>query len=270
METLTVGQYDLVANLMSLTVAAMGAAALFFFLSRSQVAPKLRPALTISGLVVAIACYHYFRIYESFVAAYALTDGMYQPTGKPFNDAYRYADWVLTVPLLVVELVAVLALAKPMARSLTVRLAIAALLMIVLGYPGEVSTDTTTRWVFWGAAMVPWVYIMYVLFGQFGEAMERQPAEVRPLVSRARALVLITWAFYPVAYLGPELGLTGAAAETFVQVGYTIADITAKVGLGVYIYFIARGKSEAEGYQLDMGSSDGAKAGSNSELRTAA
>lgn len=268
METLTSGQYDLVSNLMSLTVAAMGAAALFFFLSRSQVAPKLRPALTISGLVVAIACYHYFRIYESFTAAYTFADGLYQPTGKPFNDAYRYADWLLTVPLLVIELVAVLALAKPLARSLTVRLATAALVMIALGYPGEVSADTTTRWVFWGAAMVPWAYIMYVLFGQFREAIERQPQSVQGLVSHARALILITWAFYPVAYLGPELGLAGPSAETFVQVGYTIADICAKVGLGVYIYFIARGKSDAEGYDLSSGRGDGSTG--NANLRAAA
>ena len=261
MEILTPNQYDLVTNLMSLTIAAMGAAALFFFLSRNQVAPKLRPALTISGLVVAIACYHYFRIYESFAAAYTFVDGLYQPSGKPFNDAYRYADWLLTVPLLVIELVAVLALAKPMARSLSVRLALAALLMIALGYPGEVSADTTTRWAFWGAAMLPWVYIMYVLYGQFAGAIERQPVSVQPLVSRARLLVLVTWAFYPVAYLGPELGLSGAAAETFVQVGYTVADITAKVGLGVYIYFIARGKTEAEGYELSSRSGDGTAEG---------
>ena len=121
MEMLTLGQYDLVTNLMSLTIAAMGAAAIFFLLSRDQVAPALRPALLISGIVVAIACYHYFRIHASWVAAYEFTDGIYQPTGKPFNDAYRYADWILTVPLLVIELVAVLALAKPLARSLTWR-----------------------------------------------------------------------------------------------------------------------------------------------------
>lgn len=269
MEILSTNQYDLVTNLMSLTVAAMGAAALFFFLSRDQVAPKLRPALTVSGLVVAIACYHYFRIYESFTAAYAFTDGLYQPTGKPFNDAYRYADWVLTVPLLVIELVAVLALARPMARSLTVRLALAALVMIVLGYPGEVSSDTTTRWVFWGAAMLPWAYIMFVLYTQFADAIGRQPQTVQPLVSRARLLILVTWSFYPIAYLGPELGLTGASAETFVQVGYTIADITAKVGLGVYIFFIARGKTEAEGFDLSSGSDEERGAGS-ADIRAAA
>ena len=270
MEILSPNEYGLVTNLMSLTIAAMGAAALFFFLSRSQVAPKLRPALVISGLVVTIACYHYFRIYDSFVAAYAFTDGAYQPTGKPFNDAYRYADWLLTVPLLVIELVAVLALAKPMARSLTVRLAVAAVAMIALGYPGEVATDTTTRWAFWGAAMVPWVYIMYVLYGEFGSAISRQPDTVQPLVSNARLLVLVTWAFYPVAYLGPELGLSGASAQTFVQVGYTIADITAKVGLGIYIYMIARAKTEAEGYDLGSGDSDGSVQSSSGKIRAAA
>ena len=69
-------QFGLISNLMSLTVAGMGAATLFFFLSRSQVAPAYRPALLISGLVVAIACYHYFRIYQSFTGAYVLQDGL--------------------------------------------------------------------------------------------------------------------------------------------------------------------------------------------------
>ena len=67
---LTLFQYGLITNLMSLTVAGMGAAALFFFLSRPQVAPAYRPALLLSGIVVAIACYHYFRIYGSFSGDY--------------------------------------------------------------------------------------------------------------------------------------------------------------------------------------------------------
>ena len=74
--TLSMNQYSLVTNLMSLTVATMGAAAIFFFLSRQSVAEKYRLALTVSGLVVTIACYHYFRILESFSAAYTLQGGM--------------------------------------------------------------------------------------------------------------------------------------------------------------------------------------------------
>jgi len=240
-------QYGLVANLMSLTVAGMGAAALFFFLSRSQVAPAYRPALLISGIVVAIACYHYFRIYESFSGAYALEAGRYVASGEPFNDAYRYADWLLTVPLLIIELVAVLNLPRGMARSLMLRLGGAALLMIVLGYPGEIATGVGMAVIWWILAMLPFAYIVWALYTEFAGALDRQPEMVRPLVNRARVLIVASWTFYPLAYLG-GLG-AGAAGETVLQLGYTVADLVAKVGLGLFIYAIARAKSAAEGYE---------------------
>lgn len=247
-------QFGLIANLMSLTVAGMGAAALFFFLSRSQVAPAYRPALLISGIVVAIACYHYFRIYGSFTGAYTLVDGAYVPSGEPFNDAYRYADWLLTVPLLIIELVAVLNLPQAQGRSLMVRLGVAALAMIVLGYPGEVATGVGTAIIWWLLAMVPFLYIVYSLYTEFAGAVERQPGSVQPLVRNARALIVASWTFYPIAYLG-GLG-AGAAGETLLQVGYTIADLIAKVGLGIYIYAIARAKSVVDGYRIDAASAD--------------
>ena len=96
-------------------------------------APPYRTALLLSGLVVAIACYHYVRIYDSFSAAYAPSGDGYSATGVAFNDACRYADWLLTVPLLVIELVAVLNLPRALARSLMVKLGGAAVAMIVLG-----------------------------------------------------------------------------------------------------------------------------------------
>ncbi len=237
-------QYGLIANAMSLTVAAMGAAALFFFLSRSQVAPAYRPALLISGLVVAIACYHYFRIYGSFTDAYVFANGVYTASGKPFNDAYRYADWLLTVPLLIIELVAVMNLPRAQGRSLMVRLGGAALLMIVLGYPGEVAEGIGSAVIWWILAMVPFLYIVRSLYTEFVTAVERQPETVKPLVENARLLIVASWAFYPVAYLA-GLGAS-AGGETFLQLGYTIADIVAKVGLGLYIYAIARAKTEAD------------------------
>jgi bacteriorhodopsin len=226
----------------------MLAGALFFFYSRSQVAPKYRPALLVSALVPTIACYHYFRIYESFTHAYTLASGAYVASGLPFNDAYRYADWLLTVPLLVIELVAVLALAPDVSRKLILKLSTAAALMIALGYPGEVSHETTTRWIFWGLSMTPWLFIMVTLFGEFGQAYSRQTDEIKKLVGSARGLLLITWSFYPIAFLAPMIGLSGSTAECGLQVGYTIADIVAKVGLGIFIYIIAMAKTEAEGY----------------------
>lgn len=244
-------QYGLITNLMSFTIAAMGAAAIFFFLSRSQVAPAYRPALLISGIVVAIACYHYFRIYGSFTEAFTLQGSLYVQRGAQFNDALRYADWLLTVPLLVIELVAVLALPAAMARSLMIKLGGAALVMIALGYPGEVAEGVGSAVVWWILAMVPFLYIIRVLYAEFGNALERQPQRVQPLVERARLLIVASWAFYPVAYLG-GLG-SGAGGETILQLGYTVADLVAKVGLGLFIYAIARAKSVADGYQLASG-----------------
>jgi len=238
-------QYGLITNLMSFTVASMGAAALFFFLSRSEVAQRYRPALLVSGLVVAIACYHYVRIYASFTAAFVPgPDGGYVPSGESFNDAYRYADWLLTVPLLIIELVAVLGLARAEARSLMIRLGGAAAVMIVLGYPGEVATGIGAAAFWWVMAMLPFLYIVRALYTEFQEAVDRQPHAARGLVEKARLLVVASWAFYPVAYLAGLGG--GAGAQTLLQVGYTGADLVAKVGLGLFIYAIARAKTAAE------------------------
>lgn len=245
--TLTINQYSLVTNLMSLTVATMGAAALFFFLNRQLVAPKYRAALNVSGLVVAIACYHYFKIYESFTEAYKLSGSEYIATGTPFNDAYRYADWLLTVPLLLVELIAVIGLPKKEAGVTLMKLTLAAVLMIGLGYPGEVSSDPGTRW-FWGIlSSIPFLYILYVLFVQLSGAIERQIEPARVLLRNARLLIFATWGFYPIAYTIGTLGLgTGASTEVAIQVGYTLADIVAKAGLGIFIFNIARIKTEHE------------------------
>jgi bacteriorhodopsin len=239
-------QYNLVYNLMSLTVAAMGAAALFFFMSPG-IDRRFKPALVVSGLVVSIACYHYFRILGSFGAAYAIDEtGMYVATKTRFNDFYRYADWLLTVPLLMVELVAVLALARSEASSLLKRLVIASALMIALGYPGEASIGTgnnTAVWAWFVASMTPFLYILFTLFGALGKAISGQSQQVQSLIGLARMVVLVTWSFYPLAYVLGALGAATGAGTTAIQVGYTIADITAKAGFGLVIYAIARAKS---------------------------
>lgn len=256
MPSLSVFQYSLVDNIFSMTVATMGAAAIFLFLSRSTVDEAYRPALMISGLVVTIACYHYFMIRHSWQDAYQLTPEGYAGSGAGFNDFYRYADWILTVPLLMVELVAVLRLEKGRARSLLTRLVIAAALMIALGYPGEVISNPEgwTARVVWGAlSSIPFFYILYVLWVELTQSVATQPAAAQGLIKLARLVILITWAVYPIAYAmgGTVAALTaksGGAVDPSgvvgLQVGYAIADMTAKAGFGLLIYFIARAKSE--------------------------
>jgi bacteriorhodopsin len=249
MPELSFGQYQLVYNMLSLAIAAMIGSFVFFITARNQLASKYRPALIMSSLVVGIAGYHYFRIFNSWEEAYVLTEaGSYVASGKPFNDAYRYVDWLLTVPLLVAELVAVLALARSERGPLMAKLVIAATAMIALGYPGEVATDSGAR-TMWGLlSTVPFAYILYVLWGQLNKAAERNADHVKVLLRNTRLLLLGTWGFYPIAYLLPLLGAAeGAATQVGLQVGYSIADIAAKCGYGVMIYAIAKAKMAAEG-----------------------
>ncbi len=246
LHTLSFLQYSVITNLMSLCIAVMGAGFLFLVLVRTEVEPKYRTALLISGLVPAIACYHYFRIYESFVGAYQYVGGAYQLSGIPFNAAYRYADWAITVPMLLIELVAVLALSRRVSIALTSKLAIAALIMILLGYPGEIATNPTMRIVFGTLGMIPFIYLVGILFTEFARITKTQYPEVQGLLNGAKWLIVITWCFYPLAYAIPLLSVSGGVGEVGLQVGYTIADITAKVGLGLLIYVIAARKTSIE------------------------
>ncbi|MDJ0835909.1 MAG: bacteriorhodopsin-like [Acidobacteriota bacterium] len=246
--TLSAGEFSLVFNLFSLTIASMFATGIYLYGARLNVAPKYRPAILVSAVVVFIAGYHYWRIFGSWEAAFVLTDGVYTESGEGFNDAYRYADWIITVPLLLIELIAVLALSKAQAKSMYIKLVLASLAMIILGYPGEISSDATTRWIWWVAAMIPFLYIIYVMVSELAKAAETQPAHIRSLMSAARQIIIVSWWFYPLAYIAPMVGLSGSTGQVALQVGYTIADLVAKAVFGLVIYRIASAKSEEEGF----------------------
>jgi bacteriorhodopsin len=244
-------QYWLVFNVLSLAVAVMGASGIFFLMARSYVAPKYHIALYLSALVVFIACYHYFRIFESWKEAYMLqaSTQTYVPSGKPFNDFYRYADWIITVPLLLTELIYVMALPRAKTNSLITRLVIAAVIMLVLGYPGEIERENMTmRGVWFVLSCIPFVYILYVLYGELGRTIAEAKFSPRTnqLIGATRTLLLVSWLFYPLAYLAPMVGIGGAAGEVGLQIGYSLADLTAKPLFGVFLYLIAREKTLSE------------------------
>jgi bacteriorhodopsin len=246
---LSENQFDLVYNSFSFVVACMGAALLFFLLVRSKVAPRHRMAVTLSTLVVAIAAYHYLRIFDSWSSAFDFADGQYTQVA-PFNEGYRYVDWLLTVPLLLAELVIVLKLNKSTTRSMLIRLTTAAILMIGLGWPGEIADPDSAARTFWGiASTIPFLYILYVLFVELGKSLGRQSEPVRKLVDGLRYIILATWGVYPIAYMLPSLIDDQATAEVARQVGYSIADVLAKPLFGLLVLAIALAKSRADGYE---------------------
>jgi bacteriorhodopsin len=246
--SLSAAQFNTVYNFLSLTIAAELFTAIFLIISLPRILPRYRVAIGVAIVVCGIAAYHYFRIFDSFKAAFVTTSKggtgvFHQAVGAGFNEGYRYVDWFLTVPLLLLELVAVLALASKVRNGLLLRLLPAAALMIALGYPGEISGDNGTRALFGLLSTIPFAYILFVLFVQLSKSLKNQPIAVRGTLSRLRFLLLLSWGVYPIAYLLPLLHIAGSDAWVFKQVGYSIADIVAKAVYALIIFSVARRKS---------------------------
>jgi len=248
----TYGAWSAVYNALSFGIAGMGSATVFFWLQIGNVNKKYRTALAITGLVTFIATYHYFRIFNSWNDAFDVKfsakagDYVVRLTGEPFNDAYRYVDWVLTVPLLLIELILVMGLPadKVVCKSWTLGLASAT--MVSLGYPGEIQDSAPGRWIWWCAAMIPFLYVVAELAIGLSGAFAKQAPSVASLTGYARWLTIISWCTYPGVYIIKMLGVGGVTATAGEQIGYSIADVVAKAVFGVLIWAIAAEKSKVE------------------------
>jgi len=250
-EGFTYAQWSAVYNALSFGIAAMGSATVFFWLQLPNVTKNYRTALTITGIVTLIATYHYFRIFNSWVAAFDVSnekggDYAVSLSGAPFNDAYRYVDWLLTVPLLLIELILVMKLPAEQTASLSWQLGVSSAIMVALGYPGEIQNSLSERWTWWALAMVPFLYVVGTLVVGLGEATAKQGETVAPLVTSARLLTAVSWCTYPFVYIIKNTGLAGTVATTYEQIGYSLADVTAKAVFGVLVWAIAAEKSRLE------------------------
>jgi len=205
----------------------------YFLTQINSVAKAYRSGVAVSAVAVGIAGYHYYRIWQGF-------------SGGELHEGYRYADWLITVPLLVIELLIVLGVANEVRKGLMRKLVPATVLMIALGYPGEVSSDNGTKWLWWVLAMIPFVYILWVLYGQLQEASSRESGAVAGAIKNATVVLLVTWCVYPIAYLFPVFDANSEGLEVLRQVGYTFADITAKALYGLMILGIAKARTANE------------------------
>merc|ERR1712176_1553178 len=152
-------QFQAVYNVLSFTLASMMSTTMYLWFRAYAVQDKYKSAVFISGLVTFIAAYHYIRIFNSWVDAYQYS------AGTVSNGAYRYMDWLLTVPLLLIEILLVMKLDEESFNSKAWVLGLGSALMIVSGYYGElvVTGDLTPRWACWFLSMAFFLYIVYEL-----------------------------------------------------------------------------------------------------------
>jgi len=239
-------QYQAVYNILSFSLASMMATTMYLWFRAFAVHDKYRSAVLISGLVTFIAAYHYIRIFNSWVDAYSYPQGKVQDgamemgapelTGVPFNDAYRYMDWLLTVPLLLIEILLVMKLDDATYNAKAKTLGLGSALMIVSGYYGEltVSGNLAPRWICWFISMAFFLYIVFeVLVGLANTTVSESDPEIKSKIQIVQVMTVISRCTYPVVFLFPMFGITAAKTVVGIQICYRVSDIISKRGDGL-------------------------------------
>ena len=207
----------------------MVAATAFFFLETNNVSGKWKTSLALGGLVCLVAAVHYFYMREVWVT-----------TGET-PTVYRYVDWLITVPLQMIEFYIILAAVATVSAGIFWRLLIGTLVMLVAGYMGE--AGFINAWAGFIVGMAGWAYILYEIFaGEAGKAAaDKCPAAVQTAFSTMRWIVTIGWAIYPLGYFFGYL--TGGADAVTLNVIYNVADVVNKIAFVAVIWAAATASS---------------------------
>ncbi len=221
-----------------LGTVAMGSGAAYFWLQRNTVSRQYQTVLTVAGIICAVAAFHYWRmsnIYLEGVANLFDANGERIPGAviEQFPTTYRYIDWLITVPLLVMEFPLLLNMGNK-GKELFRGLVFWALVMLVTAWVAEESPTGSQQWWLWYVVSCgAWLYIVYMLFTKVTEAMATAPAGIQSSLKVMRLFVLIGWVIYPVGFL---MALGGTNGESWREVCYNVADVINKVFFGLVCY----------------------------------
>jgi bacteriorhodopsin len=209
---------------------ALVAATAFFFLERDRVAGKWKTSLTVSGLVTLIAAVHYFYMRDVWVASGT------SPT------EFRYIDWLLTVPLLMVEFYLIMSAVGKVPGRVFWNLLVGSTVMLIFGYLGE--TGAMGVGLAFILSMAAWFYVIwYIIKGEASKVnASLANANVQKAYKTMTLLVTVGWAIYPLGYFLGYLG--GGADAGTMNIIYNLADFWNKIGFGIVIWSAAVAYSE--------------------------
>jgi bacteriorhodopsin len=218
---------DVVGISFWIATAVMAAGALFFWMERSTVKASWQTSLTVASLVCFVAFWHYMYMRDVWVA-----------TGES-PTVYRYIDWLVTVPMQIVEFYLILAACTAVSLGVFWKLLAGSLVMLLGGYLGETGGFGVSPMLGFVVGMAGWVFIIYYIF--VGEAAQIKDSAGNENLVMAfdgiKWIVTIGWAIYPIGYFLGYLG--GGVDSGMLNTIYNLADLVNKFLFGLVIWHAA-------------------------------
>jgi bacteriorhodopsin len=230
------GPHDVVGTSFYIACNMMLAFTLFFFVQVGVVPKQWRTSVSVAGLVTGVAWYNYTYMKEQWIQT------QISPT------QYRYTDWLITVPLQIVEFYFILKASGPVNPNLGMRLFLASLGMVFFGWLAEI--NVMAKLLGFTCGMASWLYILYEVFS--GEAsmyaMKLTSPSSKAAFNTLKMIVSVGWSIYPIgfaiAYLcffDQPAGVLSGLAMAALNITYNLADLINKGAFGLCVWSAAVG-----------------------------
>lgn len=209
---------------------SMASGSLFFALERSNVPAQYREAMSVSSVILFIAAVNYFFMENIYLNR--VMEG-----NEAFPTIFRYVDWILTTPLMLIKFPILLGLG-PRGRKFLMQLVALDLIMITSGFFGELFLENTAlHYGLFALAVVCWIWLVWKILSAVGHLPDSIDSHTSTCVQVMAKFILFGWMIYPVGYLMPTMGLPAEVRELL----YNVGDIVNKVGLAMVVYACAWG-----------------------------
>ena len=201
------------------------AATAFFFLERSAVPSGWRVSITIAGIVTGISFINYIYMREIWIS------------NGDISIVYRYIDWLITMPLLMLQFYFVLSAVRKIQSGTFWRLLLGSLTMFVGGFLGEAGHIPSI--VGFVILMAAWIFILYEVFSGYAGKLAAKSGN-KAFVSAygaMRMIVTIGWSVYPLGYVFGTL--IGDMDANSLNIIYNATDFLNKIAFGLIIWTAA-------------------------------
>lgn len=212
---------DVVGGSFELLLAATIGATVLLLLGTGWVGKRWKLPVGLSAVAVLVSALYYHQATAMWVAS------------GHIPVIYRYMSWFVTMPVEVLALYFFIGVTSPPSYGLFWRLLIAAIIMVLTRYMGEVGFLYPVLGFLIG--VVAWLYVLgEVFFGQLSEINNSRGSEtVQGGFFWLRLIVTIGWAVYPLTDFVGKFG--GGVVEGKLSLVYNLADLVNQIAFGMII-----------------------------------